>query len=303
MRTLPAALAALLLSSPALAQGVVGFQDRPRAECGQDADGHRQCFLRYGVALADVGQPGNTVFVQMVIARFVLASTGNTLTTWTVFFHGSNGSASKPAGFGGAILSAGSAAPQALTCSDPSPVVTSCSVPPPRGATTADVEAQVDRAVTSAKVVLLASAPGDKDPVLATVVLEGALLRDFANEWIRARDFVVPAAATPAPAPRPAPPAPAPAPAAATPPPAPRTAPATPAPAVAATPAPRPPAAVVPSATAGQTRAGIHVVQRGETTFSIARQYGLSVAGLQRLNPTLVPEKIEVGDELKVPVK
>ena len=272
MRTLPAALAALLLSSPALAQGVVGFQDCPRAECGQDADGHRQCFLRYGVALADVGQPGNTVFVQIVIARFVLASTGNTLTTWTVFLHGSNGSASKPAGFGGAILSAGSAAPQALTCSDPSPVVTSCSVPPPRGATTADVESQVDRAVTSAKVVLLASAPGDKDPVLATVVLEGALLRDFANEWIRARDFVVPAAATPAP--------------------------------VAATPAPRPPAAAVaPPAPAGQTRAGIQVVQRGETTFSIARQYGLSVAGLQRLNPTLVPEKIEVGDELKVPVK
>ena len=284
-----AALAALLLSSPAVAQGVVAFQDQPRAECGVDQAGRRQCFLRYGAALANVGQPGNTVFVQLVVARFVMAATGSTLTTWTVFFHGSNGSASQPAGFGGAVLSAGTAAPQAMTCSDPSPVVTSCAVPPPRGSATADVEASVDRALTSQKVVILASAPGDNDPVLATLVIEGDLLRAFANEWVRARDYVMPGAATPAPV------------AAAPTPPVVRTDP-TPV-ALAAPAAPVAAATPRPAAPAANAKPGIHVVERGETTFSIARQYGTSVAALQRLNPGLLPERIGVGTELKVPVR
>jgi len=50
---------------------------------------------------------------------------------------------------------------------------------------------------------------------------------------------------------------------------------------------------------AGKEAVKIHVVQKGESFWSIAKKYGISVATLQKLNPD-VPEKLRIGQELQL---
>ncbi|PPC74390.1 lipoprotein NlpD [Pokkaliibacter plantistimulans] len=44
-----------------------------------------------------------------------------------------------------------------------------------------------------------------------------------------------------------------------------------------------------------------YYVKAGDTFYSIARRYGISVKTLSRLNPDANPSRIEIGDKLKVP--
>jgi len=52
---------------------------------------------------------------------------------------------------------------------------------------------------------------------------------------------------------------------------------------------------------AGQPAPAIHVVQRGETLFHIARQYSTSVEALARANGITTPGSIRVGQRLLIP--
>jgi tetratricopeptide (TPR) repeat protein len=44
-----------------------------------------------------------------------------------------------------------------------------------------------------------------------------------------------------------------------------------------------------------------HTVQRGETYYSIASRYGVSVAALERANPGVDPRRLAVGHALRIP--
>jgi len=43
-----------------------------------------------------------------------------------------------------------------------------------------------------------------------------------------------------------------------------------------------------------------HKVKRGETLYSIARAYGVSVTALRQANPFLAQRALEAGDVLKI---
>lgn len=45
---------------------------------------------------------------------------------------------------------------------------------------------------------------------------------------------------------------------------------------------------------------GFHTVQSGETLYSIAKQYGITVAILLQYNPDIIPEHLQAGTELRV---
>jgi LysM repeat protein len=45
-----------------------------------------------------------------------------------------------------------------------------------------------------------------------------------------------------------------------------------------------------------------YTVQSGDTMSSIATQFGVSLLDLQRLNPAVTPEFLNLGDEIKVPI-
>ena len=79
--------------------------------------------------------------------------------------------------------------------------------------------------------------------------------------------------------------------------PTPNTAP-TPVPTAAATATAVPPP---PTPTAQTTGNGVHVVQPGDTLYSIARRYGVTPATLQSLNKLASPDHIFVGQRLVVP--
>ncbi len=49
------------------------------------------------------------------------------------------------------------------------------------------------------------------------------------------------------------------------------------------------------------TSYGVYVVKKGDTLYSIAKRYRISVAELQRINGISDPSKLAVGQELKVP--
>jgi D-alanyl-D-alanine carboxypeptidase/D-alanyl-D-alanine-endopeptidase (penicillin-binding protein 4) len=80
-------------------------------------------------------------------------------------------------------------------------------------------------------------------------------------------------------------------------------APAAPAPGAAVAPTGAAPAAPAPAAPApaGPVRPLWHTVARGETLGGIARQYGLTLAALQKANPGLSPRRIRPGLELRLP--
>jgi LysM repeat protein len=46
----------------------------------------------------------------------------------------------------------------------------------------------------------------------------------------------------------------------------------------------------------------VYTVQSGDTMSSIATQFGVSLFELQRLNPAVTPEFLNLGDELKIPI-
>lgn len=50
----------------------------------------------------------------------------------------------------------------------------------------------------------------------------------------------------------------------------------------------------------GGSSAGVHVVQRGDTLYSIARRYGVSVRSLLSMNNISNPSQIEVGQRIRV---
>ena len=78
--------------------------------------------------------------------------------------------------------------------------------------------------------------------------------------------------------------------------------PATSAPASAApTPIGPPPTSVPSSVSAPSGSAGIHVVQPGENLFRIALGYGLDTTTLARYNGITDPNKIYVGQKIKIP--
>jgi LysM repeat protein len=45
----------------------------------------------------------------------------------------------------------------------------------------------------------------------------------------------------------------------------------------------------------------VHTVQRGETTYSIARRYGTTVQAIAQANNMVNPSHIVVGQQLKIP--
>ncbi|MCA8962129.1 MAG: LysM peptidoglycan-binding domain-containing protein [Planctomycetes bacterium] len=47
----------------------------------------------------------------------------------------------------------------------------------------------------------------------------------------------------------------------------------------------------------------VHIVERGDTLFSIARRHSVPVTELQRMNPALDPSHLEIGRRLLVPGK
>ena len=53
---------------------------------------------------------------------------------------------------------------------------------------------------------------------------------------------------------------------------------------------------------ASAPRAGVHVVQAGDTVWRIARQYGVSAAQLTRWNGLERPDRIFPGERLRVAV-
>jgi LysM repeat protein len=56
-----------------------------------------------------------------------------------------------------------------------------------------------------------------------------------------------------------------------------------------------------PPASSGQTGTIWHTVQRGETTYSIARRYGTTVEAIAQANGLLNPSQIFTGQQLKIP--
>ena len=68
-------------------------------------------------------------------------------------------------------------------------------------------------------------------------------------------------------------------------------------PAPAPSPAPAPTSA--PTPTPAPAPAGFHLVERGDTLFSISRRYGLSVAQLKKLN-NMTDDTIKIGQTLKI---
>ncbi len=76
--------------------------------------------------------------------------------------------------------------------------------------------------------------------------------------------------------------------------------PPTPTPAITMTPTVTPTPSLVPSATPSRTPV-YHVVQRGETLFLIARQYGVTVDTLIAANGITNPDRIEVGQVIIIP--
>jgi LysM repeat protein len=52
---------------------------------------------------------------------------------------------------------------------------------------------------------------------------------------------------------------------------------------------------------AAQTRT--HSVRSGDTITQVARKYGLSVQSIIRANPGVKPERLQIGQELKIPAK
>lgn len=55
-----------------------------------------------------------------------------------------------------------------------------------------------------------------------------------------------------------------------------------------------------PETTDEETVTGTHVVKTGETFYSIARTYGLSINALGKANPEVNPRKLRVGEELRL---
>jgi len=45
----------------------------------------------------------------------------------------------------------------------------------------------------------------------------------------------------------------------------------------------------------------IHVVQAGESLWSISQQYGITVEDLIMANDLIDPSRLRVGDELRIP--
>jgi len=46
-----------------------------------------------------------------------------------------------------------------------------------------------------------------------------------------------------------------------------------------------------------------HTVARGETLFGLAQRYGVTVAEFLEFNPGLIPENLQVGRRLLIPVE
>lgn len=74
--------------------------------------------------------------------------------------------------------------------------------------------------------------------------------------------------------------------------------PTTAAPEATAAPTTAPPASQPPTSTGGVI---VHTVQRGETTYSIARRYGTTVQAIAQANNMVNPSHIVVGQPLKIP--
>ena len=56
------------------------------------------------------------------------------------------------------------------------------------------------------------------------------------------------------------------------------------------------------SPTTPSSRGGtIHTVQKGDTYYSIARRYGVSMASLEAANPGVNPKRLSIGQQLSVP--
>ena len=45
------------------------------------------------------------------------------------------------------------------------------------------------------------------------------------------------------------------------------------------------------------------MVQPGETLFRIANAYGVSLKAITDANPQMVPDRLEVGENLNIPVR
>jgi len=56
-----------------------------------------------------------------------------------------------------------------------------------------------------------------------------------------------------------------------------------------------------PSPTAPTASPRTHAIQRNETFFSLSRKYGVTVAALKKANPTVVPERIKIGQAINIP--
>ena len=74
-----------------------------------------------------------------------------------------------------------------------------------------------------------------------------------------------------------------------------------PAPTPSATPAPTPVATPAPQSAAPPPQGGSHVVQRGDTVYSIARRYSVTPAAVQAANQLASPDQIVVGQRLAIP--
>ncbi|MCK4315229.1 MAG: LysM peptidoglycan-binding domain-containing protein, partial [Anaerolineae bacterium] len=58
---------------------------------------------------------------------------------------------------------------------------------------------------------------------------------------------------------------------------------------------------VVPASAAPSESCPVHVVQRGETLYSIARRYGVDMWTIARANGITNPNRIYVGQRLAIP--
>ena len=55
--------------------------------------------------------------------------------------------------------------------------------------------------------------------------------------------------------------------------------------------------------TPGSTAYAVHRVAEGDTLYSIARRYGITVPALVSLNPSVSPRSLPVGHALRVPAE
>ena len=58
------------------------------------------------------------------------------------------------------------------------------------------------------------------------------------------------------------------------------------------------------SGTPGGTKTSTtYQVQPGDTLFRIAQKHGLTVAALQAANPNVIPSRMSIGQEIKIPAR